>query len=99
MSCACRLCEHHRRIQSVKETGSIEELRELIDELENDLAGTASDLEVDEAILSGTWPSSRDYALHALEQSESNAWMRWANTGKPPARAPMEQERGKSEDS
>jgi hypothetical protein len=60
--CQCRLCEDHRRILAVLVRNEPAELRAEIRDLEERLANAEFELEVDEAILDGSWPSAREYA-------------------------------------
>ena len=66
--CECESCKYHRHVEEVKKTGTVEELRALIDELYERYVMTDFDLDVWEAIGKGTWPSARQTALNILEK-------------------------------
>jgi hypothetical protein len=68
MGCPCRLCERHRRIQSVKSRGIAAEMSALIDELEDALDHTEDDLNHKNAILDGSWPTAAEYANRILQK-------------------------------
>lgn len=87
--CECKLCSDHRRVQRIKKRGNVDKMRTLIDELEERLFMSEFELEVDEAILAGTWPSAKEYALGILEKCakretdlvQSDPGKRWESTG------------------
>ena len=68
MTCNCNLCQLSRRIDETKAGGSREDLVKLVDELAERIGNAEFELDVDEAILAGEWPSSEDYALRILEK-------------------------------
>ena len=72
-SCQCKLCKEHRRVQAIKATGSMDELRALIDELEECLANVEADDEYYCAILDGSWPSAREIAQGIIERCDKVA--------------------------
>lgn len=67
--CDCDICSEHRRIQNIRNTGSIEQLRELIDHLENENAELATDNEYHNLILKGEWSSSERQLTRGLLRS------------------------------
>ena len=69
--CECEFCTYGKHVRHVKETGTIEELRALVDELYELYTMTDFDLDVWEAIGAGTWPSARQQALGILEKADA----------------------------
>lgn len=69
-SCPCELCTQHRLVQAIKMNGSPEELRALIDELEEHLLYADADNEYYRAIMDGSWPSARKIAQRIIERCD-----------------------------
>lgn len=80
MSCACRICERHRRIVGVIRSGSKAVLRAELLILLDDLEHVEMDRDVCNAVIDGSWPSADD-AL-AFKRSQ-----RHAATQTPPAKS------------
>lgn len=68
MACNCKLCTEHRRVQDIKANGGMEDLRTLIDQLEEDRANLEADDEYHRAILDGSWPQAREIAQRIIER-------------------------------
>lgn len=66
MKCKCDVCRRNLRVRRVCEHGDVDEMRRLIGELQESLAHTELDYQVDEAILAGTWPSARMHLTSGL---------------------------------
>lgn len=62
LPCKCHLCKRGRQIERIAKSRRLKDLRRLIGDLHEALGHAELDLEVDEAILAGTWPSAREYA-------------------------------------
>jgi len=56
-------------LKEVVEKGDVEELRDAVEKLCNILEHVELDLEVNEAILAGTWPGSVKHLSHALRRA------------------------------
>ena len=69
--CECEFCTYHKHVEHVRETGTIEELRALVDELYERYTMTDFDLDVWEAIGEGKWPSARRTAIGILENADA----------------------------
>jgi hypothetical protein len=65
-TCKCRLCNRDRNIESIKASGDIQQMRDLIDSLHDELSLTEGDLNYKTAILDGSWPQSREILERAL---------------------------------
>ena len=57
MSCECALCQRNTKVHTVLESGTIEELRSMVNDLNESLLCTELDRDVFEAKLLGKWPS------------------------------------------
>jgi len=68
--CNCILCTEHRRVQDIKAKGGLEDLRVLIDQLEEHRASGEFENEYYCAILDGSWPQARKIALRIIERCE-----------------------------
>lgn len=68
MPCTCKLCTEHRRVQDIRLNGGTEDLRVLINQLEENLALAEFDNECYRAIMDGTWPSAREIAQRIIER-------------------------------
>jgi translation elongation factor EF-G len=62
MNCNCPSCQDDRKWDDIVERGDVEELKQLVQELRERLCNAESELDIDEAILAGEWPSSKQYA-------------------------------------
>lgn len=66
--CNCRLCARSRRIKSVKEHSSRDNLLLLIDELHEELENAEEELEHSRMVLNGTWPHAKEILERSLEK-------------------------------
>ena len=66
MTCNCELCQLSRRIESVKESGTREELVAMVDELADRSGHAEDDLNLCECILDGSWPFAEEHVLNTL---------------------------------
>jgi hypothetical protein len=71
--CNCTLCTEHRRVQDIKAKGGLEDLRVLIDQLEEDRVMLEADKEYYCGILDGSWPQARKIALRIIERCDKRA--------------------------
>ena len=71
--CNCTLCTEHRRVQDIKAKGGLEDLRVLIDQLEEDRVTLEADKEYYCGILDGSWPQARKIALRIIERCDKRA--------------------------
>jgi hypothetical protein len=67
--CDCDFCKRHHKIKETIERKNVNELIILVEELSTLLSHVELDYDVDEAILSGKWPS----AILTLENALENA--------------------------
>lgn len=76
VSCVCQLCERHRRVETVLRGKDIKAMIHLIRELESRLDHTEADLNYDEAVLDGSWPSAPEILSRSLERAKGIAAQR-----------------------
>jgi hypothetical protein len=68
--CDCRLCTYSRKVRAIKNRRDPQEMATIIDELMDANYSMGADLEYDEAVLNGSWPSAVDILEGALERAK-----------------------------
>lgn len=56
--CECALCQRNTKVKTVLKSGTIEELRSMVNDLNEELMCTELDRDVFEAKLLGKWPTN-----------------------------------------
>ena len=82
-TCLCRLCKRSRRIRRIMQNGSHPQKNRLIRELVDSLCYTEDDLNYEQAIKDGSWPTAVEILERRLEaakkfRTEHPDWYDWS---------------------
>lgn len=69
--CMCDLCKRYRDVRAMIQSGTREELCQLVTELSNQLVEVECDLNYQSAILDGSWPNSVKLLQKALAKAKA----------------------------
>lgn len=73
MSCKCKICSGHRKVEEIIKSKNVNKLIKLVHKLEDENLHLGSDIDYYKAILEGCWPSSPQILTKALERAKKYA--------------------------